>query len=515
LYISIPNLGDFLSEANTIFHDQLSKSAALQEWWNQGHEHNTADLDALVEKIHQMSQYLGDEIVIVGVKQSTNPGFAIIADVKKSGFDDFLKEQLPASHLTVLDPTSLAAASTSPKAEAGGYALVRQNEAVFSNSVATLKLIDAQLDSGASGFATGDFGKQIGSAYSRGAGIFLAADLHQMIAAKATLAHNGAKDSKALANSGMEDLHYLIAEHRESNGQPENQVSLQFSGARHGVASWLAAPAPMGSLNFITPNASIAVAMLAKDPKAIADDIMAMTMQGKPEQSQEWADAQAKLQINVRDDLAATLGGEFLVSLDGPVLPTPSWKAVIEVNDPQRLEQTLEKLTEAIRAQTQGTASRSIIIEPSDVAGQRFYAIHDQTSGTTFAQYTFADGYMIVAPSRALLMEALQTNASGNSLGHSAAFRALLPKDANENYSAVAYQNLTPVLTPMLSQIGGEAADALKTLAADARPTAICARGEESRIEASSDSHLFGFDFVTLETLMNIGNNRARTNVKE
>jgi hypothetical protein len=91
----------------------------------------------------------------------------------------------------------------------------------------------------------------------------------------------------------------------------------------------------------------------------------------------------------------------------------------------------------------------------------------------------------------------------------------LLPKDANENYSAVAYQNLTPVLTPMLSQIGGEAADALKTLAADARPTAICARGEESRIEASSDSHLFGFDFVTLETLMNIGNNRARTNVKE
>jgi hypothetical protein len=515
LYISIPNLGDFLSEANTIFHDQLSKSAALQEWWNQGHEHNTADLDALVEKIHQMSQYLGDEIVIVGVKQSSNPGFAIIADVKKSGFDDFLKEQLPTSHLTVLDPTSLAAASTSPKAEAGGYALVRQNEAVFSNSVATLKLINAQLDSGTSGFATGDFGKQIGSAYSRGAGIFLAADLHQMIAEKAVMAHNSGKDSKALADSGVGDVRYLIAEHRESNGQPENQVSLQFSGARHGVASWLAAPAPMGSLNFITPNASFAVALLAKDPKTIADDIMAMTMQGKPEQSQEWADTQAKLQINVRDDLAATLGGEFLVSLDGPVLPTPSWKAVIEVNDPQRLEQTLEKLTEAIRAQTQGTASRSIIIEPSDVAGQRFYAIHDQTSGTTFAQYTFADGYMIVAPSRALLMEALQTNASGNSLGRSSAFRALLPKDAHENYSAVAYQNLTPVLTPMLSQIGGEAADALKTLAADARPTAICARGEESRIEASSDSHLFGFDFVTLETLMNIGNNRARTNVKE
>jgi hypothetical protein len=515
LYISIPNLGDFLSEANTIFHDQLSKSAALQQWWNQGHEHNTADLDALVEKIHQMSQYLGDEIVIVGVKQSTNPSFAIIADVKKSGFDDFMKEQLPTSHLTVLDPTSLSAASTSTKAEAGGYALVRQNEAVFSNSVATLKLINAQLDSGASGFATGDFGKQIGSAYSRGAGIFLAADLHQMIADKAVMAHAGSKDSNALTNSGVGDLRYLIAEHRESNGQPENQVSLQFSGARHGVASWLAAPAPMGSLNFITPNASVAVALLAKDPKAIADDIMAMTVNGNGEPDRGLNEAQEKLNINFREDLAATLGGEFLVSLDGPVLPTPSWKAVIEVNDPQRLEQTLEKLTEAIRGQTQGTTNRNIVIEPSDAGGQRFYAIHDQTSGNTFAQYTFADGYMIVAPSRALLMEALQTNASGNSLGRSAAFRALLPKDAHENYSAVAYQNLTPVLTPMLSQIGGQAADALRTLAADARPTAICARGEESRIEAASDSHLFGFDFVTLETLMNIGNKHAAANVKE
>ncbi len=93
LYISIPNLGDFLSEANSIFHDQLSKSPALQQWWAHGHENNTAELDSLVEKIHQMSRYLGDEIVIVGVNQPGNPGFAVIADVKQSGLDDFLGKQ--------------------------------------------------------------------------------------------------------------------------------------------------------------------------------------------------------------------------------------------------------------------------------------------------------------------------------------------------------------------------------------------------------------------------------------
>jgi hypothetical protein len=515
LYISVPNLGDFLSEANTIFQDQLKQSAVLQQWWNQGHGQNTADLDALVEKIHQMSQYLGDEIVIAGVKQPTNPGFAVIADVKRSGLDDFLKNQLPSAHLTVLDQTSLAAANPSSQVGNSGFALIRPNEAVFSNSIATLKLINAQLNSGASGFASGDFGKQIASAYSRGAGIFLAADLHQIIANQAIQAHSSAKDSKALSSSGMEDMRYLIAEHREINGQPQNAVSLQFSGTRHGVASWLAAPAPMGSLNFITPNAAIALAALSKDPKAIADDILAMATANSPNATQELTEAEAKLQIDFREDLAATLGGEFLLSLDGPVLPTPSWKAVIEVNDSQHLEQTLEKLTSAIRSMSQGKPAHSIVIQSSDVDGQRFYSIVDQVSANTVAQYTYADGYMIVAPSRALLMEALQTNLSGNSLGRSAAFRALLPKDANDNYSAVAYQNLTPVLSPMLSQFTGHAADALRQLAADARPTAICARGEENSIEASSDSHLFGFDFVTLGTLMNLGNHHATANVKE
>ena len=519
LYIGIPNLGDFLSEANQIFHDQLKKSPALQEWWNNGHEQNTAELDAMVEKIHRMSQYFGDEIVVAGVKQPNNPGFAILADVKRSGLADFLKTAFPPSStnagLTVFDESSLNAAPTSSKAGNGGFALIRQNEAVFSNSIATLKLVNAQLNSGGSGFAAGEFGKQIAAAYGRGAGIILAADVHQMIGDKADKMHAGKRGNEAIEKSGMNDVRYLIAEHREVNGQPENNVNLQFSGARKGVASWLAAPAPIGSLQFITPNAAVVVALLSKDPAAIADDIMAMAEPGEGGQDNHWTEAEAKLQINFRDDLAATLGGDFLLSLDGPVLPTPSWKVVIELHDAQRLERTLEKLTEAIREQTKGTSAHSIVIEPSDAGGQRYYAVHDLTSGTIVAQYTFADGYMIVAQNRALLMEALHTYATGNSMAHSAAFKALLPKDTAENYSAVAYQNLTPVLTPLLSQFSGEAAAALRQLAADARPTVVCARGEENSIEASSDSHLFGFDFLTLETLVNLGNKHTAGNVKE
>ena len=516
-YASIPNLGDFLSEANTIFHDQMKQSPELQQWWDRGPGRNSEELDSLVDKIRTISQYLGDEVVIVGVRQNDQPGFAVLADVQRSGLSELLNQQFystPGGKLTVFDELSLASAADAGGKQNGGYALVRPHEVVFSNSISTLKQLDAQLNAGASGFATGDFGKQITSAYSRGAGIILAADLHQVLANKTTSIHAQHRGAAAIQNSGLNDVSYLIAEHREVNGVPENHLNLQFSGTRQRVASWLAPPAPIGSLDFVSPNATIALAVLSKEPKDIADDLMSMAS-ADTGKSVDWSEVDTKLQINVRDDLAASLGGDFLISLDGPVLPTPSWKAVIEVHASQRLEQTLEQLTKVIHGQAHDPRAHDITIEPTQINDQRFYAVRDLTSGVTVAQYTFTDGFMIVAPSRALLIQALQTKASGDSLAHSAAFRALLPKDANENYSAIAYQNLSPVLTPLLTQFSGESANAIRQLAADSRPTAICAWGKDSRIEVASDSRLFGFDFLTLGRLLNSRNKSVSQTVVE
>jgi hypothetical protein len=334
-----------------------------------------------------------------------------------------------------------------------------------------------------------------------------------MMANQANHMHIHGANQAMVENSGIEELQYLIAEHREANNVPQNHLNLQFSGTRQRVASWLGTPAPIGSLDFVTQNAAIAVAGLTKDPKAIADDIIAMTAKGAGNSGFDEADS--KLNISIRDDLMANLGGDFLMSLDGPVLPTPSWKAVIEVNNSNQLESTLERLVQAINNQPQGEKPHQVAIDPSDVNGQRFYAVREVTTGTVVANYTFSDGFMIIAPTRALLIQALQTHTSGNSLGRSAAFRALLPKDENENYSAVAYQNLSPVLNPLLSQFSGQSADAIRKLAADSRPTAICAWGKESRIEVASDSRLFGFDFLTLGALLDSRNKFAGRSVRQ
>jgi hypothetical protein len=450
--------------------------------------------------------------------QAREPGFAIIADVKRSGLNDLLKQQFPASNsrpgITVLEPGALSAGNGSLSGSRNIYAVVRDHEAIFSNSAATLSSISAQFNSGSSGFAASDFGQQISAAYGRGAGIILAADIHQMTAGRAATMRGSKPAAEAMAKSGVENVSYLIAEHREVNGLPENRIDLEFTGVRQGIVSWLAPPAPIGSLNFVTPDASIVVAGISKEPKSIADDLITMANAGGS-RTNALTEAEEKLQINFRDDIAADLGGDFLLSLDGPVLPTPSWKAVIEVDNSDRLEQALERMTTAIRQQASANAPHSITIEPIDADGRRFYAIEDTVTGTTVAQYTYAEGYMILAPSRAMLIQAMQTYSTGNSLANSAAFKALLPKDANENYSAVAYQNLTPVLTPLLSQLSGEAASAVSELAADQRPTVICARGEKDRIEAASDSRLFGFDFLTLETLIHSGNKHLGASVKE
>jgi hypothetical protein len=513
LYISIPNLGDYLSEANKVFQDQLKQSPVLQQWWDHGHAGQnadpTTDLNSLIAKLHQMSEYIGDEVVIVGLKQNGKPGFAVIADLQKPGLDDFLRTQLPTSDskpgLTILNEATLASTTTA-QTHSGGYAVIGQHQAIFSNSIATLKQIQAQLTAAPSSFAAGNFGQQITAAYSRGAGVILAADLHEMIASQPATNQQSLVD-----RSGMSDVEYLVAEHRELNGLPQNHLNVTFSGPRQRVASWLAAPAPVGSLAFVTPNAALVVAALSKDPKAIADDLMAMAVsqQGTPDGI---ADTEAKLQLNFRDDLAANLGGDFLLALDGPVLPMPSWKAVIEVRNPDQLESTLERLTQSLSNFDKN--AHTIVIQPSEVGSQRYYAIVDQTLGHTVADYTFSAGYMILAPDRALLIEALHTQSSGDSLARSATFKASLPKDENENYSAIAYQNLNPVLTPLLSQLSGDSARAIQQLAADARPTTICAWGRDSHIEAASDSHLFGFEFLTLGTLMHSGNNKALPNVR-
>jgi hypothetical protein len=496
LYIGIPNLGAALQQANQIFQQQLSQSKVLQDWWNKsGNANQHPTPQELIDQIHYVSQYLGDEVVITarGSSASYEHGPVLLAEVRQAGLKDYLQNHLAdtltnqqvKANLHVLDPQSLSSLAGT---ERGMIMLVRPNMLVVGGDAAAVRQMSAQLDAGATVFGGTDFGQRIATIYSRGTETLFAANIGQIL----TSTHTPQADSRALQNSGFNDVKYLIASRGESSSQGDNRITLEFNGQRRGIASWLAAPAPMGSLDYVSSNAGAVVSFVAKQPALMLDDIFSTIGASDPNFSKSLAQTNSELGLNLRDDLASALGGELTLALDGPVLPTPSWKAVVEVNDSGALQVAIDKLVRAANREAQKSSQPGVTLNQAQVGGRTFYTIESQGAGlSTEWDYTFADGYMIVAPSRALLLAALQAHANGASLARSAAFRALLPSDNHANFSAMIYQNLSPILKPLSSQLSSGQLALVQHLAADAKPSVFCAYGESDRIEVAGNGKLF------------------------
>jgi DNA-binding FrmR family transcriptional regulator len=496
LYIGIPNLGDALQQANQIFQQQLSQSKVLQDWWNKsGNSNQHPTPQELIDQIQVMSRYLGDEVVITARASSVSngPGLVLLAEVRQSGLKDYLQNHLAGTlaspqgktNLHVVDPQSLSSLAGN---EGGMTMLVRQNMLVVGGDPASVRQMSAQLDAGATLFAGTDFGERIANIYSRGTETLVAANLGQII----NSSHSQPGDSRALQNSGFNDIKYLIASRGESSNQADNRITLEFNGQRRGIASWLAAPAPVGSLDYVSANAGAVVSFVAKQPALMLDDIFSTIGASDPNFSQDLAKANSELGLDIRNDLASALGGELTLALDGPVLPTPSWKAIVEVNNSGALQLAMEKMVQAANREAQKSNQPGVTLNQTQSGGRTFYTIQLQNVGlSTEYNYTFADGYMIMAPSRALLLAALQTHANGTSLARSGSFHALLPSDNQANFSAMIYQNLSPILKPLASQLTSQQLAFLQQMAADAKPSVFCAYGESDRIEVASSAKLF------------------------
>jgi hypothetical protein len=511
LYIGIPNLGDALQQANQIFQQQLSQSKVLQNWWNKsGNSNQHPTPEELIGQVQAISQYLGDEVVITfrASPGANDHGPVLLAEVKQPGLKEYLQNHLAAtlsssqgkSDLHVVDQQSLSSLAVG---ERGMIMLVRQNMLVVGGDSASVQQMSAQLDSGATQFAATDFGQRILNVYSQGTETVVAANLGQILNAT----HAQQQDSAVLRNSGFNDIRYLIATRGEASNHGDNRITVEFSGPRHGIASWLAAPAPVGSLDYVSANAGAAFSFVAKQPALMFDDLFSTIGASDPNFGKGLAEANADLGLDIRNDLVSALGGEVTIALDGPVLPTPSWKAVFEVNQSGALQLAIEKMVQAANREAQKSNQPGVTLNQAQVGGRTFYTIQPLGTGlTTEYDYTFDDGYMIVAPSRALLVAALETHANGTSLARSASFRALLPSDNQANFSGMIYQNLSPILKPLASQLNSGQLAMLQQLATDSKPSVMCAYGESDRIEVASSGKLLDLNpaFPTLLHLLGL-----------
>jgi hypothetical protein len=309
---------------------------------------------------------------------------------------------------------------------------------------------------------------------------------------------------------GFNDVRYLTMEHREVGGKADNQAALTFASDRQGVASWLAAPASMGSLEFVSPDASMATSVVIKNPKSILEELFQAIGASDADFAEHLSEFESKTGVNVLDDIAAPLGGEVTMAFDGPMMPTPRWKLIFEVYDPTTLQATIEKLVDSYNREVKDPR-HAMQLTKKQVGSQTYYAIHgSEQSGTASVaevDYSFVDNYLIAAPDTGTIARAIQIRQAGFTLSHSTTFQALLPSDGYTNFSAIFYHNIGPVIGPLADQLRSSGAltpqqnKSIAALTANSAPGLIYAYGERDRIVVASNTGFMGFDLGTLLTM--------------
>jgi hypothetical protein len=419
-FASIPNLSAYLADAQEVFQQSADENAELRAWL----AGPGAAIGPVLEKLRAAYEYLGDEIAIFSTPDHFGPVF--LAETKRDGFAEFLEKSGLPLHLET-----------------------RGKLVLFSpNRDALLVALD-------SGFQQTPFYARIADAYRRGAGILVCADLVRT----------------APTHPVPAGMRYLVAEQTQVGQHTETRAEIAFDGPRTGPAAWLAAPSPMGALDYISPEAGFILAFTTSHPAAILEQASGQLPEGSGLDLPE-------------KDLAASLGGEFAIAEDGPLFPVPSWKVVAEVYDPARLQSVIQK----------AVGGSEFHLSQEVDGGRTFYTIAGaKPNPLTEAHYTFASGYLIAAPTKALVTRALEMQSASTGIARSPGFMALLPRDPYTDVSALLYQNFGTAIAPFAGLLGPKGEQMTH-----AKPFLLAAYAERDGIALASTGDLLGAGFNSM-----------------
>lgn len=525
LYAALPNLSQRLADSHRIMQERINQNPALKEWWkSEGREGGGAGADQIIERVREFGAHLGDELVVsAGLDAKNQPGnILVLGELKNAAdFSPYLEGQVarfasegkdgPAVHI-IDDPLSAAPQSNG----AGGeeiFVWVRNDLFAASPQLESLRRLATTLDnSGTNRFVGTSFHARLAEVYREGAGLLVAADLEKLVG---QVAHEdgvragGEGRGEGFRRLGLSSLKHLVVEQKDLDAKTQSRAVLTFSEPRRGIASWLAAPGGMGALEFVSPDANVATAFVVKEPALLVDDLLGFLETVQPDLRRRLREIEAQQGIDIRRDLAAPLGGEFAFAVDGPLLPTPSWKMVLEVGDQAHLQGSLERLVEKLNAWATLNGKGGLSWANTAEGGRTVYTLRSADAGLE-VHYTFANGYLVVTPGRALLDLALKYRESGNTLLRSARFRQTLPGDGNVNFSAILYHDLAPVLRPLAERAPEGQRGALA--AADMPPTLAYAyaQGDRITLAANTEGGPFG---LNPDSLLGLPNAFAMQNI--
>jgi hypothetical protein len=517
LYAALPNLGATIAESNRIIEERIQQNPALKEWFENRREPRGPGMNQAISVIKEFGEQLGDEIAVgAGMSDSGDPVEPIVlAELKNpAGFRAFFDSEVQklagagkAPQVQWVEDPAQAAATSANTANGNKqiYVWIAGDVLIASPKLEQLQTVAKGIQA-ASSVNSSAFRNRIAGVYREGAGLVIAADLEKIIAHTRGLRRIavGDKHEQALNELGVFNLKSFVLDQKDSDGKTHTRAVLSYDQANHGVTSWLAQPAPMGSLDYISPDANLVAGFVVKDPTAMVDDLLGVLNNVSPDLNKKLAELQNDHGLDLRKDFAAPLGGEYAFAIDGPILPTPSWKLVFEVNDPVHLQQAFEHVVEEVNKEMAKEGKSGLGWDKTDAGGHTYYTLRSKDFGVE-VNYVFANGYMIAGPTRALVEQALKYHDSGVTLSRSAKFVTGLPADGNTNFSALVYHNLAPLVQPFASRIADTAKNdeqqkAIAALASNMQPTLAYAYAFGDRIEfaANTEGGPFGLSPATL-----------------
>lgn len=516
LYAAMPNVGGMMGEAQKLFNERLQQSEVLRTWWEE--QKDGPKLQEMLQKLRTFSDYLGDEIVVtVTAEDRGNYGPPIVlAEVKRPGLAAYLNAELKALQGGSGMPEVVELRAPADDAKPAFYGRERRNgEAAKVEAHMTIGIKDGllavawskeDLDGVAVRAAdpdpsrAGKMSENLRKAYKEGASWLFCANMEHLTrnsVGNGRGTHGGPKLPR-----GLEAMRYLLVERKEVAGKTENQAALTFDGRRSGVAAWLAEPSAMGSLDFVSPKATFAVSMTLREPQWMLGDLLKSLSESDPEFQQKLNHFRDATGFPLDMTLGSPLGGEFTFALDGPLLPLPSWRLAVEVYNPEKLQWTIDRFIDAFNKDPKCPECK-VSLAKDQVGARTFYTLTSNRVAYEI-DYAYVDGYLVAAPSRTLLNQAIQTRATGLVLSRSEGFRSQLPRDGNLNFSALVYHNIGSAVAPLASQLsnmGGASAaqrESMKALAANSAPGLIYAYGEPDRIRIASMGTFFGLNLNSL-----------------
>lgn len=499
-YASFSNYGPAAAQTLALLRQELQQSKVLRDWWQHGQPSSYGSkIEDFLDKFAQLHQFLGDEIIVSAASANQNPSLILAAEIHKPGLKKFLDDllaQSPANGkpgLRILDPKELAAAVDDGHAQQQLIVLVRPDFVAAGSDLATLRKFNARLDRSNSDFASAPFGKRILQAYNGGVTLLAAADLQKIL----TLAPPTLNQNPSFERSGFADLQYLVFEHQTISGQSINSTDLSFSSPRRSVAAWLAKPAPLGGLDFVSPNALFVTSFILANPVQTFDDVKSLTASPGSNPFAALDLFEKSFKLSAKDDLLNLLSGEITLELDKVSPQEQNWKAMLRVNDAPHLQRTLATLL----------AATHMDVQQSDDSGVTIYTlkIPSENSPKEFG-YAFLDGYFLIASTPALVSEAVALHKSGQSLAKSQKFLAALPPGHSSAASALFYQDPVALATLGLRQAAPDMADSFAKFFGQATPSVTCLYGEEKSIRAESTSPAFAAGLVMVAAAVAIPN---------